>query len=305
MFKAGMWFQDSNIYNALFTKLVNIHDINFYVSYAASTLDNFVFFVIVGTVVTFLSLKKPEEESLSRKIEFIFPDVESNSKLAKYLQDEITSLACINESSEKIITVQKISKCRNYAKLVMKSHAVIKNIHNNHQYANDKMPYRLEIDNPKPNEEILGEIFDLSLIKKINGLSKDKHIINNIEQLTPCKPLFETIFPIKLDPNQEVIYQTTSWMWEEIGKISSFSDARFSKSQCYKLINMTGEDIEAIVDFSNKPDDSGSLSRIFGPFKDSKISHIIQNKKSHSQIFTNRTPNEKTKISFRLLDKLK
>lgn len=225
---------------------------SFAVSYAASALDSLVFFLFVGLVLAIIALKKPEEEKLNRKIEYIFPDIEPESHLASYLVDRVSSLACVNKLSERELTITDISDDNRFIKISVKSHSVIKNIHNNTQFANDKMPWFFNVDVDMPSEKILGEIHELSMLYKIGDSSKEKHIIKGIEQLTSNNRSYNTTFPVELDPGQEIIYQANCWAWESSGKEFNFNISRYTELQRFNILNATNKDIVLMVETENK-----------------------------------------------------
>ena len=264
MINANLWLVDYEILNILFSNRADPTD--FSISYAASSLDSFVFFVLIGLVLAIISFKKPQEENLGTKIEYIFPDVKG-TPLTEYLKDGVTKLACISPITERTITLQEISKCGKFIKVLIKSHAVIKNLHNNHEYSQKSAKFKLFASEPHPADEvILGEAHDASVIYTLNGTKHTKHVINNVVQLTKESPEYSKKFPIRLDSEQSAIYQTSGWLWQPIStetfsteaekneQTLSFSVFRYTEQQTFKVINYTNRHIEVFFEAPNVPD---------------------------------------------------
>jgi hypothetical protein len=224
---------------------------DFSISYAASALDSLIFFILVGFILAIIALKKPEEEKLNRKIEYIFPDVEPESKLLPYLVESVSALACINTMSERVLTITDISPDNNHIKISLKSHSVIKNIHNNTEYANEKMPWSFTVDAVKDDEAILGEIHELSIVDKIGNSSREKHIIQGIVQFTNEYREHNVTFPMRLSAGQEVIYQANCWVWESAKNPFCFNISRYTQHQKITLLNTTTKELSVTVTNNN------------------------------------------------------
>lgn len=251
---------------------------DFAVSYAASALDSLIFFILVGFILTIIALKKPEEEKLNRKIEYIFPDVESESDLLPYLVESVSALACINTVAERVLTVTEVSPDNKHLRISLKSHSAIKNIHNNADYANAKMPWGFTVDAQKPDEAILGEIHELSIIDKIGNSTKEKHIIQGIVQLTDTYREHNVTFPMQLSAGQEVIYQANCWVWEAVGNPFSFSIGRYTQHQKISVMNTTDQEISVTVERKNsKKNTSTSNTYALPPIteSDDKNTHHV------------------------------
>ncbi|MDO6685367.1 MULTISPECIES: hypothetical protein [unclassified Agarivorans] len=220
-------------------------------SYASSAIDSLVFFVLVGLVLTVRSIKQPEDERLSRKVEHIFPTVQTESILSKHLIDKVSELACINETTERIVSICDYSESDGFVKISIKSHSVIKNIHNNCSFSHPNMPWGFSVEESKPNTEILGEIHEISIISKLTGNSKEKHLLSGIAQLTADENSYNTTHSIDIPAEKEVLYQTNVWAWEHINKKWTFNSSRYTESRRFSLFNHTEIDFQVDVELSN------------------------------------------------------
>jgi hypothetical protein len=227
---------------------------DFSVSYAASALDSLIFFTVVGLAITFISIKRPEEEKLATKIEYIFPDADSDSALGKFLANKVSALACISPITERTITIQEISEAHGAIKVLSKTNCVIKNIHNNHHYATDSMSYGVKLDLVEIDSPILGEVNDISVLFDLHDPSKNRRIINGTHPLTKSNPEFKETFSLKLEPGETASYLTSAWIWQPISDSVRFIPPRYTETQNVKLCNDTQHVIDIRVGIPNDED---------------------------------------------------
>jgi hypothetical protein len=210
---------------------------NFMMSYGPSSVDSLIFFYVVSIAFTLHSLKKPEDEKLSRKVEYIFPAVPPESKLAKHLLDKITELASINTLTERVITITDYDKKNGFIGLSLKTHTIIKNLHNNHSFSASNLKYNFSISVNKPNETVLGTINEVSIVDNLTGETKEKHLLDGRVVLNKDKMKYSLNYPLTLKPEQEVLYQTNVWAWEDIDELWTFGAERYTEKRKITIIN--------------------------------------------------------------------
>jgi hypothetical protein len=274
---------------------------DFAISYSASSLDSLIFFLLVGFILTIIALKKPEEEKLNRKIEYIFPDVDSESKLLPYLVNSVSALACINTLSERVLTITEVSQDKKHLKISSKAHSSIKNIHNNTDYEEERMPWGFTVDVIKPDEKILGEVHELSIIDRIGNSAREKHIIKGIVQFTDKNREHSVTFPMVLTAGQEVIYQSNSWAWETMGNGFDFGISRYTVLQKFSISNATDEEIHISVTKRNEKTKTLEKNDYMLPKKAEK-SNIIEIKELDI-IYKDMSPDECIEIQFYIPEK--
>lgn len=228
---------------------------NFSISYAASALDSLIFFTVVGLAITIISIKRPEEEKLATKIEYIFPDADSDSPLGKFLGNKISALACISPITERTIIIQEISEAFGAIKVMSKTNCVIKNIHNNHHYATDSMSYGVKLDLVEIDSPLLGEVNDISVLFDLHDPSKNRRILNGTQPLTKANPEFSETFSLKLEPGETASYLTAAWIWQPITDTVRFTPPRYTEAQSVKLCNETQHVIDIRVGIPNDEDE--------------------------------------------------
>ena len=239
---------------------------DFSVSYAASAVDSLIFFILIGGILAFMSFKRPEEEKLATKIDYIFPGAEDDSRLSDYLQKKISSLACISPKTIRNITIQDVlldEKNEVYAlKVLSKTHCVIKNIHNNHEYATDEMAFGLTLDPIQTKDGINGEVYDISITKHTEqeNPSEPEHLIDGIFQLTGENLEYKKSVSLKLTPGQTASYQSSAWIWQLVNKALTFNPPRYTGSQKVEICNTTDFILELRVGIPNSADKIQTLA---------------------------------------------
>jgi hypothetical protein len=210
---------------------------SFMKSYGPSSVDSLIFFYVVSIAFTLHSLRKPEDEKLTRKVEYIFPDVPPESKLAKHLLDKITELASINTLTERVITITDYDEKSGFIGLSLKTHTIIKNLHKNHSYSDANLKWKFSINACKPKESILGTINEVSIVDNLTGETKEKHILDGRVVLSSDNMNYSLRYPLTLKPEQEVLYQTNVWVWEAIDELWTFGAERYTEKRKITIIN--------------------------------------------------------------------
>lgn len=253
----GILFLDSHISNRQ-------HPSDFSISYAASAFDSLVFFIFVGAVLTIITLRRPEEEKLATKVDFIFPGAESKPRLSTFLQQRISALACISPKTTRRIIIQDVIDIKDEhgqiidkaVKILTKTHCLIENIHNNHEYATDEMSFGMTLDPIVIENGINGEVHDISITKHVenNAESAPEHQLNGTHQILGTNLKYHKSFSLKLSPKQKAVYQTSAWIWQPISKVVSFNPPRFTEKQSITIFNETDYVISLRVGIPNDAD---------------------------------------------------
>ncbi|MCS6114490.1 MULTISPECIES: hypothetical protein [Shewanella] len=230
---------------------------DFSVSYAASAFDSLVFFGLVGSVLTLLTTRSPKDEKLSTKVDYIFPGSDSDDKLSGYLQKCISSLACMSPLTNRTITFQHHHLFHNEEKFAIKmytkTNALIKNIHNNHEYVLDDAIFKAQAD-LIDGIDVLGEIHDLAIIKKFSGLElPDKEqILKGSHTLTNDANEFEQRYRMQLMPNETIQFMTSGWMWQCSDNVMTYTAARYTKKQQLDFFNELNFDLKLEISSPEK-----------------------------------------------------
>ena len=215
-------------------------------SYLASSIDSFIFFLFIGAIALFISLKSPEEEDLLKKINFIFPETKNDQNLLLHIKERVASLACIVTESKRHIDLQDISQCSNFVKVSIKSESQLTNIYHNHDYINNKMTFSIKAS-PVLGEELWGEVTEASLTSCTKTLPKDHNNLRANKKLTAKKPEYSKNLSIKLKPSQGAIYRTSAWCWQNPNDDFKFKVNRYTKKQSYTVRNSSSNTINFSV----------------------------------------------------------
>lgn len=246
--KANLIFSGNEFLDSLLPSRVSQEQPEFLISFAASTLDSFIFFCLIGSISLLVSLKKPEEELFKKKLEYLFPSVNPDSKLHLYLRGEVGSLACVGTHSERTIIVQDLSECGRYAKTVLKTVNRIRNIHNNDLYANDRMLYMLKAEDVDFETTLLGEVLEVTVNVPTRRKTQLLYQLKTFKTLTKDSPEFKDTFRVHLEPHEEAVYKTVGWVWNELNKEKvNFTTSRFTESESFEIINNTQSRLKVTV----------------------------------------------------------
>lgn len=257
---ANIWFVGIEFFDIHFPSRLNPSP--FTISHAASAVDSLVFFSTVTLVITAISFRKPEEEKLHTKIEYIFDGADAKSKLGEYLAYRVSSLACISPITDRVITFLEILPDSNMIKVATNTDVQIMNMHNNHQYATDEMMYRIQADDVEVPGGIFGEVHDISMVFDATNPEKNKRVIDCTEQLTADTRVFEERFSLKLQPQEKVIYKTNAWIWQSLKEDLRIVTPRYIEEQKITLKNKSDKCVTLVAllptgknsgeDFENK-----------------------------------------------------
>ncbi|MBC3765197.1 hypothetical protein [Neptunicella marina] len=250
---ANIIFTDVNWLDSLFGR-VNNSSSDFVVSYAASALDSLIFFITVGFILAVISFKRPEEENLSTKIEYIFSGVSSDTKLGKYLAKNISSLACVSSETTRLIAIREYNDKHKTVKVLSKVHCIVKNIYHNHDFVSESMKFSYKIDDEVTcDDDVLGEIIDVVVIKDLNNSKESQQILKTAHELTADKRVYENSFELKLKEQEEAVYKTCNWAWQRVDKALSFSPGRFTEKQVFNIVNETNVQLEVSIVAPDSP----------------------------------------------------
>jgi len=300
-------------------------DNDFLTSYLASSLDSLIFFVFIGVAAILISVKDPSNERLFQKINYIFPQTQRDTVLSKYIQDGISTLACIATDVKRSITVQELSPCNNYVKIDIKGRTHIKNIFNNHDFVSDNMKYSMQAD-PVDFCDIWAEMLEASITTDVSKpISSEQHL-NGTIILNKNKPKHTEAFPVTLAPNAVALYYTHGWFWQSQEDHLKLNASRFVEKSIYNVKNDLDKPLVFIVE-SNRvqvslseklikkiksilsnaslsEDDKGELIKLVNPSEDKSQletkEHTIQPGKSCSIFFDNIVPSDTIKFIFKV-----
>ena len=225
---------------------------SFVVSFIASATQDVLFFLIVGLVVFSLGQKDPKEEDLVTKVKHIFPGVEPGTPLSIHLREQINKLSCISPKVTRHVTIAEYCPTKKAFKVYIKTNTYVKNIHNNAEYATDEMRLALNVDKVEPEDDIYGQVLDISIVYDVKNPTKNMHQKGGVITLKGSNE-YSTSFSLKLEAEQEALYHVHTWSWQDMRKSLRFGALRFTELQEIVFCNKTGENIKVIQSNSDNP----------------------------------------------------
>ncbi|MFT6920024.1 MAG: hypothetical protein ACJA2G_002672 [Cognaticolwellia sp.] len=223
---------------------------NFLTSYLASSLDSLIFFIFIGVAAILISVKDPSDEVLFEKINYIFPQTQRDTALTNYIQEEISSLACIATEAKRSITIKELSPSEDCIKLDVKGRSHIKNIFNNHDFVSESMKFSIQAD-PITFSDVWAEMLEASITCDVaTPVSKNQQLDGTIV-LNEDKQSYTKSLPVTLGPHKNALYTTHAWFWQNLSKHFKFNASRFTQKAIYHVKNDL--DIPVIISIkSNK-----------------------------------------------------
>lgn len=241
--QAGVWEIVGWPFETLKSTSVGLNN-NFMVSFAASMIDTFAFFSLIGIITFVITLTPPEEEEFKRKLHIMFPDAKGHKSLTDYLHRSIGHVACVCELSQKTFVLKELTDCSKFMKIVMKSDSRLKTIHYNETWVNEESNFQLKIDHPPEDQEIIGAVTDINVSKLEGGNVENIFQFPDMIELTKEKNTFNEKFPMEVSPNGVLVYKSNTWMWQNLDKDElRISYSRFTHTEEYEFNNQTGKDI--------------------------------------------------------------
>lgn len=300
-------------------------DNDFLTSYVASSLDSLIFFIFIGVAAILISVKDPSDERLFQKINYIFPQTQRDTVLSKYIQDEISTLACIATDAKRSITAQELSPCNNYIKLDIKGRTHIKNIFNNHDFVSDNMKYSMQAE-PVDFCDTWAEMLEASITTDVSKPINAEQHLNGTIILNKDKKIHTEAFPVTLAPNAVALYYTHGWFWQGQTDHLKLNASRFVEKSVYNVKNdldkpliFTVESNRVQVSLSEKlikkiksilsntslsEGDKDELAKLVNPSEDKSQletkNHTIPPGKSCTVIFYNIVPSDTIKFLFQV-----
>jgi hypothetical protein len=220
-------------------------DNDFLTSYVASSLDSLIFFIFIGVAAILISVKDPSDELLYQKINYIFPQTQRDTALSKYIEDEISSLACIVTDVKRTITIKDLSKCKEYIKLDIKGRSHIKNIFNKDDFVSDNMKFHMKAD-PVDFCDVWAEMLEASITCDVSKPVSAEQQLDGTITLNKDKISHSEALPITLAPNKDALYTTHGWFWQKLTGALNFNASRFVEKAIYDIKN----DMDTIMHFS-------------------------------------------------------
>lgn len=215
-----------------------------FLSFAASALQDILFFFITGIALLVYTIKRPEDDSLSQKLTYLFPQSKDDPVLKSYLEEAVNKLGCMSDKSSFVFTIVEFNKDLKSFKVQVHFESHLRNLHNKDSYSDPKLAMTLVSDLDAPPEGgLFGQLehvkihnFDSNAISDASDASHDYPV--NMEE-----KVFKHSCPFTLPPHAIALFDAKHWDWSPEGRSHFLRVSRFTKSVKFRCINSCGHPI--------------------------------------------------------------
>lgn len=209
-------------------KLKVIPEGAFEISFAASLLEDLIFFGILGLVTLYLSVRKPDEEDFHLRVTSLANGKKVTQQAHKYLSEAIRSILAYNEKLEIKIKIKEVNLRERYIFIHVEQYQLMTNMCRDIRYSVKTMGVTIEpgkfidksggqvtllhiIDegNPQNSQYIIdGDPYDISEEKRSFNVPKQDYLIAEDNQINwrLCYRIYGSLF----DKLEEKI--STNWL---------------------------------------------------------------------------------------------
>ena len=211
-----------------------------FVSFAASALQDILFFVLIGFVLFVFSIRKPENDNLAQKLTYLFPVAKEDNVLRDYLEKSVNKLGCMSDQTSFVFTLLDYSKEKKAFKIQVHFESHIRNLHNKDSFSDPMLAMNLSSDiEGEPPNGVYGQLehvkiynFNNSSISNISDKAHEYPVIMK-------EKVFRHSCPFSLPPHAVALFDAKHWEWSPAKRIHNLRLARFTRSVNFKCVNNT------------------------------------------------------------------
>lgn len=205
-----------------------------------------VVFLLIGIITFIFSVRKPEEDQIDRRIDYLYSAPLNDLGQAKgYLREQVHLLGTIVESAKGIFNIVEISDDKKAVKVSTAVSMIMKNLMAHDSYIQD-IPLRVWMVPPRNFRECIGQVLFVrtciaapdgdSYYEPIEHLEKPYLLLNE-------QPTFQRNVRLEIPPAGKLKYEYRYETWEDFEPL--FSSANRFVGE-YELIyrNLLGVPIE-------------------------------------------------------------
>lgn len=216
-----------------------------FISFAASALQDIIFFFFTGLVLLLFSMKKPEDDNLAQKLTYLFPQAKDDAVLREYLEKSVHKLGCISDKSSFKFTLLDYDESLKAFKIQVHFESHLRNLHNKDNFSDPMLSMTLhsDLDQPPPND-LYGQLehvkvytFEGNNISDI-GDPTHKYPIDMKDKLFKHNCLFS------VRPHSVALFDAKHWDWSPSKKTHNLRVSRFTRSIEFTCINNSGTPVD-------------------------------------------------------------
>lgn len=214
---------------------------NLFVSFAASALQDILFFLTTGLILLIFSMRKPEDDNLAQKLTYLFPQAKDDLILREYLEKSINKLGCMSDKSSFVFTLLEYNQDIKAFKIQVHFESHLRNLHNKDNFSDPMLSMTLKSDlgEPPPNG-LFGQLEHVKVYNFENGNISDIGDASHNYPVNMNDSLFRHSCPFSIPPHSVALFDAKHWDWSPAEKVHNLRVSRFTKSIQFKCINNSG-----------------------------------------------------------------
>lgn len=214
---------------------------NFYISFFASSLENLIFFILIGLSIAIYSLRRPESELLENRIWYLYSSEHATDESLQYNKNQIKKLAAFCKSATGKITITDYNPSMNAYRIEVEKRYTLQNMFKDRDYEDvidiSISPDSIESDQLEMNlggvpSKIMGEVhlFQTTVI----GEAPVKH---NEKVIKITDQDYKTKIGIRIPANGTTEYEFNYWMWCLVGEPNVTQVLRYTETLKTTIVN--------------------------------------------------------------------
>lgn len=216
-----------------------------FVSFAASALQDILFFLVTGIVLLIFSIKRPENDNLAKKLTYLFPDAKNDTVLKDYLEHSVTKLGCIADKSSFVVTLLAYDDMLKAFKVQVHYESHLRNLHNKDYFSDPQLAMKLTSDLTEcPPDGLFGQLVHVKVYNFTNNGISDIADQDSEYPVNMTDKSFKHSCPFSLAPHAVALFDAKHWEWSPLGKLHFLRVARFTKTVSFKCVNNTNQKVD-------------------------------------------------------------
>lgn len=212
------------------------HYESFVVSLAASFLEDFVFFLLLGIITIYISNKDPSKDHIERRSKWLFNGSNFDAGALKHIIKRAAHLAIFSSESTITVTFEKVHDDQKTIKTHFYCRRKFTNLMSDAYPDGFEHPYQAVSDDFY-EKEINGEILVVA-----TGIGSDKRNWIKCPKVIPKGGIKESV-RIEIEGDGENEFEQAFWVWYEIGASFFFCNKQYASQLTVLVVNESGREL--------------------------------------------------------------
>lgn len=215
-----------------------------FISFAASALQDIIFFFITGIALLIYTTRRPEDDNLSQKLTYLFPQAKDDPLLRKYLEESVNKLGCMSDKSSFVFTIMDYNEDIGSFKVQVHFESHLRNLHNKDSYSDPKLAMTLysDLDEPPPGG-LYGQLEHVKIHNFNDDAITDVSDSDHSYPINMQEKLFTHNCPFTLPPHAIALFDAKHWDWSPSSNPHYLRVSRFTRSMKVRCVNSCGRQI--------------------------------------------------------------